>query len=147
MQGLAVAFRTGLWWSIFAGSNRLSLKVFFLTCVVVAGVFGAFTVRPINWKLLLLQGLIGGLALGIVRLARHVAGTSTPVQGDKTRVVERQDCCATGAVDTHPCLERDQVSDPVQSAGQRGGVTGSVPQVTACFADCARRSPGHARES
>ena len=28
------------------------------------------------------------------RLARHVAGTSAPVQGDKTRVVDRQDCCA-----------------------------------------------------
>jgi hypothetical protein len=34
------------------------------------------------------------------RLARHVAGTSAPVQGDKTRVVERQDFGATGAVDT-----------------------------------------------
>jgi hypothetical protein len=81
------------------------------------------------------------------RLAPHVGGASAPVPGDKTRVVERQDCCATGAVGTHPCLERDPVSDPVQPAGRRGGATGSVLQVTPRFAGCARRSPGHARES
>jgi putative membrane protein len=70
-QGLYNGFlAAGLGWSIFAGSMGLSLKVFFLTCVVVAGIFGAFTVKPINWTLLLGQGLVGGLGLGIVWLCQ-----------------------------------------------------------------------------
>ena len=70
-QGLYNGFlAAGLAWSLVPGPMGLPLKVFFLTCVVIAGVFGGFTVNPINWKLLLPQGLLGGLALGIVLLCQ-----------------------------------------------------------------------------
>jgi putative membrane protein len=44
-QGLYNGFlAAGLVWGLCLGPAGLSVKVFFLACVVVAGVFGAFTV-------------------------------------------------------------------------------------------------------
>ncbi|HZF18253.1 MAG TPA: DUF1304 domain-containing protein [Burkholderiales bacterium] len=64
-QGLYNGFiAAGLAWSVFLGSDPIS--VFFLGCVIVAGVFGAITVSP---KILWAQGFPGIVALALVWLA------------------------------------------------------------------------------
>jgi putative membrane protein len=49
----------GLLWGLLAPGDDLAIKLFFLTCVIVAGIFGAMTLR---WTTLLLQALPGALA-------------------------------------------------------------------------------------
>ncbi|MEU7015889.1 DUF1304 domain-containing protein [Streptomyces sp. NPDC046385] len=67
-QGLYNGFlAAGLIWGLFAGDPiAFQVKVFFLGCVVVAGVYGGFTA---NRRILLAQALPGALALGAVLLA------------------------------------------------------------------------------
>jgi len=64
-QGLYNGFiAAGLAWSVFLGSDPIS--VFFLGCVIVAGVFGAITVsRKIFW----VQAVPGIVALALVWIA------------------------------------------------------------------------------
>ena len=63
-QGLYNGFlAAGLLWSLAAG---LQAKVFFLACVIVAGVFGALTV---NRKILWVQALPGAIALALLFIA------------------------------------------------------------------------------
>lgn len=58
-QGLYNGFlAAGLVWAIVAG--RFDLKVFFLGCVIVAGIFGALTVKP---RIFVIQALPAILAL------------------------------------------------------------------------------------
>ena len=43
-QGLYNGFlAAGLFWSILSDSNGFALKIFFLGCVIVAGIYGAMT--------------------------------------------------------------------------------------------------------
>jgi putative membrane protein len=64
-QGLYNGFiAAGLLWG--ASSNRFDLKVFFLVCVVMAGVFGGISAKA---TILFTQALPGLLALGVVLLA------------------------------------------------------------------------------
>ena len=61
-QGLYNGFlAAGLVWALWAG--RRDMKVFFLLCVVVAGVFGGITAKP---SILLTQALPALIALGCV---------------------------------------------------------------------------------
>jgi putative membrane protein len=63
-QGLYNGFlAAGLIWGLSAGETGSSLKVFFLGCVIVAGVFGALTA---NRKILWVQALPGAVALALV---------------------------------------------------------------------------------
>lgn len=64
-QGLYNGFLVaGLAWGLLAGADAgFAVKVFFLACVVVAGVFGALTA---NRKILYVQALPGALALAAV---------------------------------------------------------------------------------
>lgn len=64
-QGLYNGFlAAGLLWSLFAG---FSAQLFFLTCVIIAGGFGAFTAkRSILW----VQAAPAAVALILVVLAR-----------------------------------------------------------------------------
>lgn len=65
-QGLYNGFlAAGRVWSLFAGVA--SIKLFFLTCVVIAGVYGGFTAKR---SILYMQALPGFLALVAVYLAR-----------------------------------------------------------------------------
>jgi len=50
----------GLIWSTWPIPEAFHLRVFFLSCAIVAGVFGAVTLTP---KTLLLQALPGAMAL------------------------------------------------------------------------------------
>jgi len=62
-QGLYNGFLVaGLAWGLWLGAGGTSIKVFFLGCVVVAGVFGALTAsRKILWA----QALPGAVALAL----------------------------------------------------------------------------------
>ncbi|MEU3862552.1 DUF1304 domain-containing protein [Streptomyces sp. NPDC028722] len=68
-QGLYNGFlAAGLLWGLLAGDpTGFRAQVFFLCCVVVAGVYGAATA---NRRILVAQALPGGLALAAVFLAR-----------------------------------------------------------------------------
>jgi putative membrane protein len=68
-QGLYNGFlAAGLIWSLFARTNSTALRVFFLSCVIVAGIFGAATVKM---SILYVQALPAALALIAVLMARQ----------------------------------------------------------------------------
>lgn len=63
-QGLYNGFlAAGLLWGLLAGD---SVKIFFLACVIIAGVFGALTASR---KILWVQALPGAVALALVLAA------------------------------------------------------------------------------
>lgn len=63
-QGLYNGFlAAGLVWGMWTG--RPALKIFFLSCVVVAGVFGGLTAKT---SILFTQGLPAAIALALVLL-------------------------------------------------------------------------------
>ena len=66
-QGLYNGFlAAGLLWGLMLGSSGDEIKLFFLACVVVAGVFGGTTASS---RILLVQALPGALALVFVLLS------------------------------------------------------------------------------
>ncbi len=68
-QGLYNGFlAAGLLWGLVAREGAFAIKVFFLACVVVAGVFGAATAKV---TILFFQALPGALALLAVFIARR----------------------------------------------------------------------------
>ena len=67
-QGLYNGFlAAGLVWGLCLGAAGYQIKLFFLACVIVAGVFGAITA---NRKILWVQAVPGGVALALVILTR-----------------------------------------------------------------------------
>jgi len=63
-QGLYNGFlAAGLLWGLWLGAGGTSVKLFFLGCVVVAGVFGAATVGK---KILFVQALPAAVAMALV---------------------------------------------------------------------------------
>jgi putative membrane protein len=65
-QGLYNGFlAAGLVWSLLHTSCGSQITIFFLGCVVIAGIFGAITA---NRSILWLQGLPGAMALLLVLL-------------------------------------------------------------------------------
>ncbi len=72
-QGLYNGFlAAGLLWGLWAlWADRRELKIFFLGCVGVAGVFGGLTAKA---SILLTQALPAGLALGVVVVASRRGG-------------------------------------------------------------------------
>ena len=68
-QGLYNGFlAAGLVWGLLARENGTAIKVFFLACVLVAGIFGAATAKP---TILLVQALPAALALLAVLASRR----------------------------------------------------------------------------
>jgi putative membrane protein len=66
-QGLYNGFlAAGLIWGLALGANGDPIKIFFLGCIIVAGVFGAITV---NRKILWVQALPAAIALALVLLS------------------------------------------------------------------------------
>jgi putative membrane protein len=66
-QGLYNGFlAAGLFWSLGLGANGTSIKVFFLCCVLIAGLYGAATVSR---KILLIQASPAALGLALVFLS------------------------------------------------------------------------------
>jgi putative membrane protein len=65
-QGLYNGFlAAGLAWGLLAGADGHVIKVFFLSCVVIAGVFGAATASR---KILWVQAVPGAVAMALVCL-------------------------------------------------------------------------------
>src|SRR3989440_2806719 len=63
-QGLYNGFlAAGLIWGLVLGASGDSIKIFFLACITLAGVFGAVTANP---KILWVQALPGAIALALV---------------------------------------------------------------------------------
>jgi putative membrane protein len=68
-QGLYNGFlAAGLLWGMLKGEDGFSLKVFFLVCVIVAGVFGALTAKT---SILFVQALPAALALAALIASRR----------------------------------------------------------------------------
>lgn len=66
-QGLYNGFlAAGLGWGLILGADGNAIRVFFLGCVIVAGVFGSITVSR---KILWVQALPGAVALAAVLMA------------------------------------------------------------------------------
>lgn len=66
-QGLYNGFlAAGLFWGLWLGAAGVAVRLFFLGCVLVAGIFGAATVGK---KILFVQGLPAALAMILVALA------------------------------------------------------------------------------
>ena len=64
-QGLYIGFlAAGLFWGLLA--NRFDIKVFFLCCVVIAGIFGGITAKT---SILFTQGLPALIALILVLMS------------------------------------------------------------------------------
>ena len=67
-QGLYNGFlAAGLVWGLAMGAAGSAVKIFFLACVIVAGVFGAITASR---KILFVQAIPGAIALVLAFLAR-----------------------------------------------------------------------------
>ena len=63
-QGLYNGFlAAGLGWGLLAGADGHTILVFFLSCVIVAGIFGAATASR---KILWVQAVPGAIALAFV---------------------------------------------------------------------------------
>lgn len=63
-QGLYNGFlAAGLAWGLFQGTAGIDVKVFFLACVIVAGLFGGATV---NRSILFVQAVPGIIALALL---------------------------------------------------------------------------------
>ena len=60
----------GLIWSLLMSTNAATIQLFFLTCVFIAGVFGAVTLK---WTTLILQTLPSLIALVAVWYANYLA--------------------------------------------------------------------------
>jgi putative membrane protein len=66
-QGLYNGFlAAGLIWGLWLGAAGFQIKVFFLICVLVAGVYGAATASK---KILFIQALPAALALALLWMA------------------------------------------------------------------------------
>ena len=73
-QGLYNGFlAAGLIWSLLRKRDAYAIQVFFLACVVVAGIFGGITAKP---SIFFVQALPAALALGAVWLAHRKADGS-----------------------------------------------------------------------
>jgi putative membrane protein len=67
-QGLYNGFLSaGLAWGLVLGAGGVHVKVFFLGCVIVAGVFGAMTASR---KIIYVQALPAAIALALVMVSR-----------------------------------------------------------------------------
>ena len=68
-QGLYNGFlAAGLVWGLVLGATGNPIKVFFLACIIVAGIFGAFTV---NLRILWVQAAPAAVALMLVLFSQR----------------------------------------------------------------------------
>ena len=68
-QGLYNGFlAAGLIWGLVLKNDGISIRLFFLSCVIVAGVFGAITAKP---SILYVQAAPALIALIVTLLARR----------------------------------------------------------------------------
>jgi len=74
-QGLYNGFlAAGLIWGLIRKNDAYQIKIFFLSCVLVAGIFGAVTAKT---SILFVQGAPALVALVLVMLTRGSGGRSS----------------------------------------------------------------------
>jgi putative membrane protein len=67
-QGLYNGFlAAGLFWALSLGANGMSVRVFFLCCVLIAGLYGAASTRKIS--ILFIQAIPSAVGLALVFFA------------------------------------------------------------------------------
>jgi putative membrane protein len=65
-QGLYNGFlAAGLFWGLYLGDNGRAIKIFFLLCILVAGIYGAVTA---NKRILYIQAVPAALALALMMI-------------------------------------------------------------------------------
>jgi putative membrane protein len=69
----------GLIWGLVSGKNGDAIKIFFLACVIIAGIFGAAT---LTWTPLLIQTAPGAIALFLVWISKSQANRHLGTQGN-----------------------------------------------------------------
>jgi putative membrane protein len=69
----------GLIWGLISGKNGDAIKIFFLGCVIIAGIFGAATLTRTP---LLIQTAPGAIALLLVWISRSQANQHLETQGN-----------------------------------------------------------------
>ena len=63
-QGLYNGFlAAGLFWGLSLGINGTSIKIFFLCCILIAGLYGALTASR---KILFVQAIPAAIAMGLL---------------------------------------------------------------------------------
>ena len=68
-QGLYNGFlAAGLIWGLVSRDNGFAIKLFFLVCVLIAGIFGGLTAKA---SIIVVQGAPALLALGLLLLANR----------------------------------------------------------------------------
>jgi len=71
-QGLYNGFlAAGLIWGLFRKSDGIPVQIFFLVCVIVAGIFGAITAKP---SILFVQAVPALIALVLVLITQRQTG-------------------------------------------------------------------------
>ena len=66
-QGLYNGFlAAGLFWGLSLGSNGVAIETFFLICVIVAGVYGGYSV---NRKIFFVQAIPAVIALAVLHFS------------------------------------------------------------------------------
>lgn len=66
-QGLYNGFlAAGLFWGLILGPQGAAIKIFFLSCIIIAGLYGAATA---NRKILFIQAIPAAIALALVLLS------------------------------------------------------------------------------
>jgi putative membrane protein len=69
----------GLIWGLVSGKTGDAIKIFFLACVIIAGIFGAAT---LTWTPLLIQTAPGAIALFLVWISKSQANKHLGTQGN-----------------------------------------------------------------
>ena len=69
----------GLIWGLVSGRTGDAIKIFFLACVIIAGIFGAAT---LTWTPLLIQTAPGAIALFLVWISQPQAKKHLGTQGN-----------------------------------------------------------------
>ena len=68
-QGLYNGFlAAGLIWGLILKDDGFGVRVFFLSCVIIAGIFGGITAKP---SILYIQAVPAAIALAVTLLARR----------------------------------------------------------------------------
>jgi putative membrane protein len=67
----------GLIWGLASNKTGDAIKIFFLACVIIAGIFGAAT---LTWTPLLIQATPGAIALFLVWISRSQGNKHLSIQ-------------------------------------------------------------------
>ncbi len=55
----------GLFWGLILGNDGTAVTIFFLSCILIAGIYGAITA---NRKILFIQALPAAIGIGLILL-------------------------------------------------------------------------------